>query len=120
MGKIVGESLVAFVQGIGIIGFGFLIGIDFTVTQLLGLLVMGVAVCFVGGAFGVIVLANIDSQRAANQIFSRLLCCLNIFSGWSIHTDCCLALVFGHPLADFPDAIRCRYHPQYLLHRPCR
>jgi ABC-2 type transport system permease protein len=30
---------------------------------------MGIIICLLGGAFGLVILANLDSQRAANQIF---------------------------------------------------
>lgn len=69
LGKIIGESLVALVQMIGIILFGLLIGIRFSMPQLITLLPAMLIVCMFGGAFGVIVLANLSSQRLANQIF---------------------------------------------------
>ncbi len=72
-GKILGETLVALPQGIGIIAFGFLIGVPFTAASLAGLLATSVVVALFGGAFGVIVLANLSSQRAANQIFPFIL-----------------------------------------------
>jgi ABC-2 type transport system permease protein len=72
-GKILGESLVALVQGIGIIAFGFVVagfsGTSITLPQLLGLIVVGIIVCLLGGAFGIIVLANLRSRRAAEQVF---------------------------------------------------
>ena len=73
VGKILGESLVAFVQGIGIILLGFVLRIPFTLTQLISLVPVGLLICILGGAFGVIVMANLSSQRAANQIFPFLL-----------------------------------------------
>lgn len=69
IGKIFGETLVALAQGIAVLLFGLLIGVTYTPTQLLSLWLIGGVVCFFGGAFGVVVLANIGSQRAANQIF---------------------------------------------------
>ncbi|MBI1876658.1 MAG: ABC transporter permease [Chloroflexi bacterium] len=36
--------------------------------QLLGLTIVAIAVCLFGGSFGVLVLANLNSQRAANQV----------------------------------------------------
>lgn len=68
-GKILGESLVALVQGIGIVVFGLIIGIPLSITSLLSLFPVFLAACFLGGAFGVLVLSNLSSQRAANQIF---------------------------------------------------
>jgi ABC-2 type transport system permease protein len=68
-GKIVGESLVALTQGLAIILFSLVIGVGMSVPQLLGLAAVSIAICLFGGAFGVIMLANLGSQRAANQIF---------------------------------------------------
>lgn len=69
IGKIVGESFVAMVQAIGIIIFGFILQIPITTLQLLLFIPAFVIICLFGGAFGVMVLSNLRSQRAANQIF---------------------------------------------------
>ena len=69
MGKIFGESLVSFAQWIGIVIFGFVVGVPFTLTQILWLLPTGIVISLFGGAFGVLVLANLSGQRSANQIF---------------------------------------------------
>lgn len=69
IGKIVGESLVALTQIIGIIIFGLIIGVPITLLQLIQLIPFFLIVCLFGGAFGVFVLANLKSQRSANQIF---------------------------------------------------
>lgn len=69
VGKILGESVVAFAQAIAIIGFGVIIGVPLTITQIVGLVPVGLVVCFVGGAFGILVLGNLSNQRSANQIF---------------------------------------------------
>jgi len=68
-GKVLGESAVAMVQGAGIIAFGFVVGINLGLSQLISLLVIGLAACLVGGAFGIVLLANLTSQRVANQLF---------------------------------------------------
>lgn len=72
-GKILGESLVAMVQGIGIMAFGVLVasvsGTSITPAQLVSLIPVGIVVCLLGGAFGIIVLANLRSRRAAEQVF---------------------------------------------------
>jgi ABC-2 type transport system permease protein len=68
-GKILGETYVALVQGVAIVAFGLLIGVPLSLGQLLGLGLISLPVCLFGGAFGVIVMANLNSQRAANQIF---------------------------------------------------
>lgn len=69
IGKIVGESLVALTQLIGIVIFGIIIGVPMTLIQLISLLPFFLIVCLFGGAFGVFVLSNLKSQRSANQIF---------------------------------------------------
>ncbi len=69
LGKIVGETLVALTQGIGILVFGLIAGVNFSIVNLLGLLWVGIVVCLFGGAFGVIMLANLPTRRTADQIF---------------------------------------------------
>src|SRR5437762_97284 len=69
IGKILGESLVALPQGLGIVVFGFVAGVHLSGGQLLSLLPVAAIVCVFGGAFGLLVLSNLSSQRAANQIF---------------------------------------------------
>lgn len=68
-GKIVGESLVALAQGVGLVALAFLIGIPISFGQVLGLIPTSIAACLLGGSFGVIVLSRISSQRAAQQLF---------------------------------------------------
>jgi ABC-2 type transport system permease protein len=68
-GKIIGESLVALAQGIVIVLFVMVLGIPVTPLQLLTLLPILVAVTLFGGAFGLLILANMSSQRTANQVF---------------------------------------------------
>ncbi len=72
-GKILGESLVAIAQGVGILLFGLVIGIDMSLVQILALVPVSVVVCLFGGAFGVMVLSNLGSQRSAQQIFPFLI-----------------------------------------------
>jgi ABC-2 type transport system permease protein len=69
IGKILGEALVSIAQGLGIVAFAFIIGIPLTLWQMVILFPVAWVVCFFGGAFGVLVLANLNSQRAANQVF---------------------------------------------------
>jgi len=73
VGKILGESLVAFLQGITVLLFGLVIGIPFTPLSLLGMLGAGMLVCFMGGSFGLLILSLFGSQRAANQIMPFLI-----------------------------------------------
>lgn len=73
VGKILGESLVAYVQVIGVILFGLLIGIPITFGQILAMIPAGLVACLLGGAFGTLVLANLSNQRSASQIFPFLI-----------------------------------------------
>jgi ABC-2 type transport system permease protein len=68
-GKIIGESLVALPQALAILALGVLVGIPMSLPTLLGLLPVVLAMAVYGGAFGILVLSNISSQRAASQIF---------------------------------------------------
>ncbi|HET8569338.1 MAG TPA: ABC transporter permease [Candidatus Limnocylindria bacterium] len=68
-GKILGETLVAAPVAIGIVAFAALLGVPLDGPRLAALAVTGLAAAFFGGAFGIVVLANLRSQRAANQVF---------------------------------------------------
>jgi ABC-2 type transport system permease protein len=68
-GKIIGESLVALPQGLAILALAFLLGVPLSLLTLVALLPVVLAMAVYGGAFGILVLANISSQRTANQIF---------------------------------------------------
>jgi ABC-2 type transport system permease protein len=68
-GKILGESLVALPQAAAIVVFGFALGIRLSVPVILALIPVAFIVAIFGGAFGIIVLSNLRSQQAANQIF---------------------------------------------------
>ena len=69
IGKIVGETLVALPQALVVILFAVIVRIEITPERLLGLLPTGIAACLLGGSLGLVILANLSSQRAANQIF---------------------------------------------------
>src|SRR5512140_294770 len=73
LGKIVGETLVALTQAIGILVFGFIAGVKFSAGQLVGLSWSGVVACLFGAAFGVIVLSNLNNRRTADQVFPYLM-----------------------------------------------
>jgi ABC-2 type transport system permease protein len=72
-GKILGESLVAVTQAAGIIVFGIIIGVPFTLLQLALLLPVALIACLFGGAFGLLVLSNLSSDRTVRQIFPFLI-----------------------------------------------
>ena len=68
-GKIIGESLVALPTGLGIVLVGLLIGVPLSPAALIALIPVSLAVAVYGGAFGLLVLSGISSQRTASQIF---------------------------------------------------
>ena len=70
VGKILGESLVALPQAAAIVVFAFIVGIHATAASLGGLVIAGLLICLLGGAFGVLVLSNLSSQEMAGQIFT--------------------------------------------------
>lgn len=72
-GKIIGESLVALPTGLGIVVVGALIGVPLPPLVLLAIVPVSVLIALYGGAFGLLVLANLSSQRTANQIFPFVL-----------------------------------------------
>jgi ABC-2 type transport system permease protein len=72
-GKIIGESLVALPTGLGIVVVGVLIGVPLPPLVLLAIVPVSVLIALYGGAFGLLVLANLSSQRTANQIFPFVL-----------------------------------------------
>lgn len=69
VGKILGESAVAMAQLVAIFGVGLLIRVPMDFSRLLVMLPFCLIVCLFGGAFGILILANLSSQRSANQIF---------------------------------------------------
>ena len=73
LGKILGETLVSVVQIFGVLIFAFLIGIPLSISGLVRLIPFIFCVSFFGGAFGVMVMANLSDQKSASQIFPFLL-----------------------------------------------
>ena len=72
-GKILGESLVALTQGVVIVAFGAFLGVPIAWAALPALLFVALLTCLLGGAFGLILLATMGSQRSANQILPFLI-----------------------------------------------
>lgn len=68
-GKILGESLVTLPQAAGILAFGVILGVPLSLPVLIALIPVIFVLGIFGGAFGVIVLANLRTQQAASQIF---------------------------------------------------
>lgn len=69
LGKIIGESMVALAQGVGVLAFGYVVGIRFGLLAIASLIPFAIVCCLFGGAFGVLVLSNLSTERSANQIF---------------------------------------------------
>lgn len=72
-GKIIGESLVALAQGVAIVLFAVLSQITLSPGRLLGLVATAIASSLLGGAFGIMLIGNFNSQRVANQILPYLI-----------------------------------------------
>lgn len=72
-GKILGESLVAMINTVGVIAFGLIVGVRFDLYQIIMLIPIALISCLLGGAFGVLVLSQLPTQRSANQIFPFLI-----------------------------------------------
>lgn len=73
IGKIAGETFVSLVQALAVIIFGLIMGVPLSIPLLLVLIPFALVASAFGGAFGVLVLANLGSQRTANQIFPFLI-----------------------------------------------
>lgn len=69
VGKIVGELTVSSVQVLGVILFGLVVGVPLSLLQFLNMMPAIITAGLLGGAFGVLVLSNLSSERNANQIF---------------------------------------------------
>ena len=55
--------------GLGIVVVGLLIGVDLSPAVLIALIPVSLVVAVYGGAFGLLILSNISSQRTASQVF---------------------------------------------------
>lgn len=71
-GKIVGETLVAIAQVLPMVAFAVLLRVPLSPASLVLLLPVSVLACFLGGAFGLVLLNTISDSRAASQMFSLI------------------------------------------------
>jgi len=69
-GKIVGETLVALIQVIPFVLFAWMLRVPLTPTHVALLLPVALLSCFMGGAFGLLLLNTMSDTRASNQIFN--------------------------------------------------
>ena len=67
-GKVIGESLVALVQGVGIVVFALVLGVHAAWQQLAWLIPPALLACLYGASFGLAALAVIPNQRVALQV----------------------------------------------------
>jgi ABC-2 type transport system permease protein len=118
-GKILGESSVAMLQAIPILVLGILVGIRPSVDQVLGLLIVGVAVCLFGGAFGVLTLSNLKDQRSVSQIVPFVMLPQFFLSGAFVPVKVLSASARG-PLSHITDALRGGPHARQLLRQSAR
>ena len=72
-GKIIGEALVALPTGLGVLVIGVVIGVPLSPLVLVALVVVLAVAALYGGSFGLLLLSNLSSQRAAQQIFPFVL-----------------------------------------------
>lgn len=68
-GKLLGETLVSFVGVLGVLVLGIIMQVPLDWARLVALLPFSFIVALFGGAFGLLVMANLGNQRAANQVF---------------------------------------------------
>jgi len=73
LGKIIGESGVALLQGLFIILFGLIIGITITWAQFFALLPAMVVIALFGGSFGIFVVSLAGDQQSANRLFPLII-----------------------------------------------
>jgi ABC-2 type transport system permease protein len=72
-GKILGESMVALAQAAPLVVFALVLRVALTPAQIVLLVPVAVLSCLVGGSFGLISMALINDQRAANQMFQFII-----------------------------------------------
>lgn len=80
-GKMSGETLVALPQGAAVVVFGLVMGVPMTLPQVLALIPVFIGVSLFGAAFGVLVLSNLGSRRAAEQVFTFIMLPMFILTG---------------------------------------
>lgn len=73
LGKVAGETMVAFVQAVPTIALALVLGVPLTGLQVLLLVPASLLSCLLGGSFGVAVMALLNNQRGAQQIVPFLM-----------------------------------------------
>jgi ABC-2 type transport system permease protein len=70
LGKILGETLVAITQVLPMVVFAVILRVPLTPLSVALLVPVAVLSCFMGGAFGLLLLNTMSDSRASNQIFN--------------------------------------------------
>jgi len=73
IGKILGETIVSFIQVSAVILFGIVIGVPLVFSSLIKIFPLFPIVAFMGGSFGVLVMSTLTNQKTASQIFPFLI-----------------------------------------------
>lgn len=81
LGKIMGESIVAFIQVFGIIICGYLLGITISPANVLAVLPFGLLFALTGGCMGILVASRIEGKENAQRTFPLLILPLTFLSG---------------------------------------
>jgi ABC-2 type transport system permease protein len=68
-GKVLGESIVAYTQIFGLALIGFIAGVELDFLRFFQILPILFLICFFGGAFGVLIMANFMDKRSIDQVF---------------------------------------------------
>jgi ABC-2 type transport system permease protein len=69
-GKILGETMVAIAQVLPMVVFALVLRVPLTPTHIAMLVPVALLACFMGGAFGLLLLNTMSDSRAANQLFN--------------------------------------------------
>ncbi len=80
-GKIIGESTIAFLQIFGIILSAYLLGVDFSIENILIAIPFIALVALIGGSFGILLASRINTQETARLLFPFLILPLSFLSG---------------------------------------
>jgi ABC-2 type transport system permease protein len=72
-GKILGETLVASPVALGVIVFAAILGVPLDAGRVAALVIGGLVAALFGGAFGLLVMANLPNRRSAQNVFPFLM-----------------------------------------------
>ncbi len=73
LGKNLGETIVALAQAVPVVVLALALGVPISPGRLLLLALVALVACLLGGSFGLVSMALINNQQAANQMFNFLL-----------------------------------------------